>query len=302
MLVRLRRHYAQLVTSGAQLFLLAVAAQTESREGWLVCLGLMALVSLFAWISALYRLRVVRDTPTSKVASAAQGYVELIGRGRPLADAPPLLSRLMSLPCLWYRYQVERKDSENKWRTEDSGESQAPFVLDDGSGPCVVDPYGAEILTTHKDVWHEGDYRYTEWKLIPIDSIYAIGQFRTLGGSTTHIDPNEEMKAVLAEWKQDTRALHARFDLNKDGELDMKEWALARQAARREASRRIDEARSAPDAHYLVQPHDGRLFLVSNLPPEKIARRYNLWAWMHIAIFFGALGGLSWLLQHPGLP
>lgn len=300
MLVTLRRHYAQLVTSGAQLFLLAVAAQTESREGWLWCLGLMALISLFAWVSALRRLRVVRDTPTSKVASAAQGYAEFIGRGKPLPDAPPLLSRLMSLPCLWYRYQIECKNSENKWRTEESGESQAPFILDDGSGPCVVDPYGAEILTIHKDAWQKNDYRYTEWKLLSIDTIYAIGQFRTLGGSTTHIDPDEEMKAVLAEWKQDAQALHARFDLDGNGELDMKEWALARQAARREAGKRVAEARAAPDTHYLVQPRDGRLFLISNLPPEKIARRYNLWAWMHIAIFFGSLWGISWVRQYPG--
>ncbi|WP_186453889.1 hypothetical protein [Denitratisoma sp. DHT3] len=291
----LRRHYAGLVTSGAQLVLLVAAAQSESREVWLVCLGLMALISLFAWMSALRRLWAVRDTPTSRVASAAQGYVELIGRGRPLAGSP-LIGKLSVLPCLWYRYQVERRDSDNKWHTEDRGESQDAFVLDDGSAVCVIDPFGAEILTRHKDTWRRGDYRYTEWKLLENDPLYAIGQFRTLGGGSAEIDPGEELKAVLTEWKQDSKKLHARFDLDGNGVLDMKEWALARQAARREAQKRVAEVRAMPDTHCMAQPHDGRLFLVSNLPPDQLARRYGFWAWGHLLIFFVALTGAGGLL------
>ena len=75
---------------------------------------------------------------TSKVASAAQGYVELIGSGRPLAGAP-LISPVSQLPCLWYRYKIERKTSDNKWVLEDKGESDASFILEDGTGECVVD-------------------------------------------------------------------------------------------------------------------------------------------------------------------
>lgn len=291
----LRRHYAGLVTSGTQLLLLVVAAQSESRDAWLLCLGLMALISLFAWMSALRRLWAVRDTPTSRVAFAAQGYVELIGRGRPLAGSP-LVGKLSMLPCLWYRYQLERRDSDNKWHTEDQGESQDSFVLDDGSGICVIDPFGAEIHTQHKDSWQRGDYRYTEWKLLDGDALYAIGQFRTCGGGSVDIQANEELKAVLAEWKQDSKDLHARFDLDGNGVLDMKEWALARQAAKREAQKRIAEVRAIPDTHYLVQPHDGRLFLITNLPPERLARRYRFWAWGHLSIFFAALAGIGGLL------
>ena len=57
MLVRLRREYAQLVTSGAQLLLLFVGIKLESRDGWLGTLAVMALISFFAWLSALHRLR-----------------------------------------------------------------------------------------------------------------------------------------------------------------------------------------------------------------------------------------------------
>lgn len=300
MLTTLRREYAHLVTSGAQLLLLLVGIKLESRPGWLVTLGIMTLISLFAWLSALRRLRLVRDTPTSRIASAAQGYVELSGHGKQLAD-PPLLSKLSLLPCLWYRYRIERKNDKNQWHTEESGESSQPFLLEDASGRCVVDPDGAEILTLHKDTWQQGAYRYTEWKLLDIDNLYAIGQFRTVGGGSLETTTQQEMNAVLAEWKQDMSALHRRFDLNNDGQLDMQEWMLARQAARREADKRIASARTQPDVNYLLQPQDGRLFLLSNMPQNRLERRYWFWSWAHLAIFFGALGGLAWLLSKPSL-
>jgi len=103
MLVSLRREYAHLVTSGAQLLLLVIGLRLQSRNGWLACLAIMAAISILAWLSALNRLRAIRDTPTSKIASAAQGYVELTGRGHPFGE--PLMGQLSRLPCLWYRYK-----------------------------------------------------------------------------------------------------------------------------------------------------------------------------------------------------
>lgn len=297
MLVRLRREYAQLVTSGAQLVLLLVAAKLESHTGWLACLSIMAALSSIAWMSALKRLRAVRDTPTSKIASAAQGYVELIGRGRPCGDTP-LISKLRVLPCLWYRYKVERRTSENKWETLDTGETTDSFILRDDSGDCTIDPENAEIITRHCDQWIQGDYRYTEWKLILPDRIYALGEFRTRNPGT-EFDARAETNALLADWKRDKPALHARFDLNDDGELDMKEWMLARSAARREIAKRKREAHAQADIHILTQPHDGKLFLISNLTPEGLSGRYLFWSWAHLVIFFGALVGIGWLLQTP---
>ena len=295
MLVSLRRSYAELITSGAQLLLLFVGVKLESREAWLGCLSAMAIISFAAWLSALKRLRAIRGTPTSRVVSAAQGYVELIGRGKPSGDTP-LISKCRQLPCLWYRYTIEQRGSKDKWQTIDSGESSDSFLLRDDSGDCVVDPEYAEIVTKHRDQWQEGDYRYTEWKLINSDSLYIIGEFRTRSGAV-EFDSRAELNALLAEWKQDKPALHARFDLNNDGELDMNEWLLARQAAKREVAKKKRDAHAQPDIHLIGQPRDGKLFLVSNLTPEKLSRRYLLWSWAHVVIFFGALSGIGWLLQ-----
>ena len=295
MLVSWRREYAHLVTSGAQLLLLFIGVHLRSRNGWLVCLSIMAAISILAWLSALNRLRAIRDTPTSKIASAAQGYVELIGRGQPFGE--PMLSKLTALPCLWYRYTVKRQTSNNKWETLDSGESDDSFMLHDDTGICVVDPEQAEILTQHCDKWQKDGYHYTEWKLIPQDRIYVIGQFRTQGGSSMEFDTRAELNTLLTEWKKDMPTLLKRFDLDNSGTLDMQEWMLARSAAQREVTKMMREAQAQPDIHIIGQPRDGKLFLISNFTPEKLSRRFLLWSWAHLAIFFATLVGIGWLLQ-----
>ncbi len=297
MIVRLRREYGQFITSGAQLLLLLVGAKLESRAGWLACVALMAAISLVAWLSTLRRRRAIADTPTSRIASAAQGYVELRGTGRPL-DEPPLLSHLTSLPCLWYRYQVEEKSGSEKWHTVSSGESDVALILEDGSGRCLIDVDGAEILTRHKESWARDDRRYTEWKLLINDPLYALGEFRSIGGATLELDAGSDIKTLLAGWKNDQPTLLKRFDLNADGAIDINEWSLARRAARREVEKQHRQARQEADLHTLRSPNNGQLYLISNLDPDKIARRYLWWAIFHLAVFFAALGTLPWLWQY----
>lgn len=288
MLVSLRRGYSDLVTSGGQIILLIIGFKTESSLGMFVCVGLMVPLSLIAWTSAYRRARAVADTPTSKVASAAQGYSELIGSGRPLAGAP-LMSPHSHVPCLWFRYMVERKDSDNKWVTEDKGESDASFILEDGSGECVVDPEGAEMLITKKDSWIQGDRRYTEWLLIERQKIYALGQFATRGSVDLDLNVAEDVKQLLAEWKTRTAELLERFDLDKNGRLDLKEWELARAQAKREVAANHRELRTSAELHVMHMPEDGRLYLISDMEPDSLAGKYRWWSWFHITIFFGAL-------------
>ncbi len=287
----LRRSYAEFITSGAQLLLLFAAFYFDS----IYCLLLMSAVSVFAWLSTLKRLRIVRDTPTSKIASAAQGYVELTGRGEQFGDIP-LLSPLKHLPCLWYRYKIEVRDSEKDWKVEERGESFDSFVLNDGSGTCIIDPEQAEISTLHKDCWTTGVYRYTEFKLLARDKIYVIGEFRSKN-CALEFDRRKELGELLAEWKKDRPQLLHRFDLNQDGKLDMQEWELARQAARREIEKQHFELQQQSDIHIVAKPRDGKAFLISNLAPEKLSRRYLLWSWAHLAIFFTALASIAWRLQ-----
>jgi hypothetical protein len=141
------------LSGGLHFIILAIAANADTPAVWPYALAAMALVSLAAWIGNYRRLRHISDTPTSRVASAAQGYVELIGRADHLPGCR-LLSKLTELPCNWYRYDISKKGSDNKWSHVESGESTDPFLIKDETGLCVIDPEGAEIVSSRKKVLH----------------------------------------------------------------------------------------------------------------------------------------------------
>ena len=275
------------LTSGFHLVILVFAFQDESGRLWPWALGVVSLVSFFAWILAYRRYRQIHDLPTSKVASAAQGYVELFGRSERL-DGELVASKISGLPCCWYRYYIERKEQGGKWKQVDSGVSRAHFLLVDDTGRCVISPEGAEVLCSRKQVWTEGSYRYTEWLLLRQAPLYAVGEFVTRGGGGAELDEKADMSALLAEWKGDPETLHERFDLNRDGTIDLKEWELARLQARRDVRRRHTEIRTRDGVHLLRKPHDGRLFLIADQMPEKLGRRFALWSVLHLLIFTGA--------------
>lgn len=280
----------QMATSAVQLGLLLLAWRMEAPGAWLACLVAMAALSIAGWINATRRYRVIEDTPTSRIATCAQGYAELVGRGVPCE--PPLYSPLTGLPCLWFHFTTETKQGD-KWVIVQSQTSTTCFELDDDTGRCLIDPEGAEILSSRKDRWREGDYRHTQIMLIADEPLYLLGEFRTLGSIDLQLDERADTGALLTEWKRDPEDLKKRFDLDGDGEISDAEWQLARAQARREVSRQHRELRSAPDVHRLSKPRDGRLFLISNNDPDRIARRYALWATFHLLVFFGGLAGFA---------
>jgi hypothetical protein len=277
--------------SGAIHFvIIAIAFQVESGEVWPYALLAMSAVSFFAWVANYRRYRHIQDLPTSKVASAAQGYVELFGRAE-LLPGEQLVSRLSRTPCCWYTFKIEEKGSDNKWKTLDSGSSVAHFLLVDDTGQCVISPDGAEVLTRDHKTWEQLDRRFTEWLLLPKSVIYALGEFSTTTAAAGAAgDERADVGALLAHWKANQKKLHERFDLDRDGKLSMKEWELARLQARREVRTRQAEvqSRSVEGVHLLRKPGDGRLFLLANELPDKIGSRYRYWSWAHFVIFLGA--------------
>ncbi|MFZ2207035.1 MAG: hypothetical protein WAV22_00035 [Porticoccaceae bacterium] len=299
MIARLRRSYVEMITSGSQLVLLFIALRYPQREIVLTCLGLMALISVFAWQAATRRHRAIDDTPTSRIGSAAQGYVELLGEGRP-APAQPLIDPLRFLPCVWYRYQIETRGENRGWRPYKSGESDAEFLLNDGSGRCLIDPRGAEMLIGRHESWVDGERRYRLWVLLEGAPLYVLGQFVTRQSADLGLATDERLKYLLGEWKQDQKTLLQRFDANRNGIIDFHEWEAARKAAQEEIARAPLPISDDSAVHSLHRPADGRLYLISDLDPRQLARRYRGWSWLHLAVFSGALAGLAYTLGSPG--
>lgn len=290
----LKSGYSNILTSGSHLLLLAAGLHINTPVGWLVCVGLISGISFIAWVGNLRRNRAIADMPTSRVASAAQGYVELYG---PAVNEAEFFAqgRMGSMPCVWYRYITYKKNTDGEWYEIARGASDTIFALDDGSGRCLIDPDHAEVLTTHSRTWLDGEYKHVEEQLRASDSIYVLGEFCTVGGADTNLNVKEDVSALLAEWKRDQSALLKRFDLNGDGRIDLQEWELARRAAVRDVEKQHRELRARPGVHVVRAPQSGQLYLLSNLSPEQLKIRYVRWGWVHLLTFFAAGSGAVWI-------
>ncbi|MDX1432365.1 MAG: hypothetical protein R3286_07925 [Gammaproteobacteria bacterium] len=264
-------------------------------------IGVLTLGGLVAWLGALKRYRVIADTPTATLRSAAQGYVELIGICAALAGAE-LLCFGKAPPCLWYRATItehRRGFGKNDTRTHVERSDEC-FLIEDRTGECVVDPEHAEVLSAHTTRWRNGDMHYKVNYLLPGDPIYAIGVLETLRPADGVLDARADVSALLREWKRNRAELVRRFDTNRDGDIDLQEWQGAVTTAEREVHARHDALRLEPGVHLMRAPRDGRPFLLSNRDPDELTRRYRWWAWLHLAVFVAAsVWGMTLLLGAP---
>lgn len=306
----LRGDYRQLLTSGGEAAILAWSVFAPQVFIATVSAAMAAGLAFFAWVDCHRRGRAVADTPTSLVASAAQGYVELAGTSRPLPGRP-LAAPLSGEPCVWHRYRLERYDGDD-WRIEEEGESETPFLLEDASGTCMIQPQGAEMTGVQPSTWYNdqidsarswrvlarGDLRKTEWLLRADEEVHALGDFATLRGKPLGDFLRGETAARIAGWKGDRGALAERFDLDADGEVDAREWALARSQARRETLRDLG---GVQELHLLRLPEDRRPFLIRRGADGEAAGRasYGRWAVFHVAVFLLALVSLPHALDKP---
>lgn len=245
-------------------FFTDLAQSTDASGFWLTVGAALAASALMLHqgLKAFWQLRLIHDTPTAAVRSAPQGYVELIGQARPLRALVP--ARLTGIPCCWYRWRIEQQRSSGrsrKWVVIERGESEAPFVLDDGTGRCVVDPRGATLRCRLTERWHShlrgggrsapsslsellglgGRYRMTEERVAEADPLYVLGYLQTPRRGAS--ERERLQRHLLKRWKHDPQR-RAKLDLNGDGEIDLAEWdkarALAAQLAE-QAERRVAE-------------------------------------------------------------
>ena len=269
---------------------LLVGVQLHSPTGWSLTLSLVGITSFLAWLANFRRYRTVFDTPTSRIASAPQGYVEVVGRGR----QPPgerLVSHISGVPCLWYRYLIERKRGD-RWEYVDSGESHDTFGIDDGSGSLLVDPEGAEIRTSRRSVVTQGGYRKTEWSLLEGETIYVLGEHITLRSADAPLDTRADLAALLTEWKKDKPGLLGRFDSNRDGEIDLEEWEHVRAAGSAEVERMHLQIRLGDSIQLMRKPRHRLPFLIANQEVSALAGHYKRWSWIHLALMLAALSTL----------
>ncbi len=295
----------------------------------------LTLLSAASAISGFYlafrylrRARTIEDTPTAKVRSAHQGYVELAGQAISM-EGEPILAPLTGKKCCWFSYKIERRGDKH-WLTVEKGTSDSLFLLRDETGDCIIDPEGADVTPGHKDVWHGnsrtattttgnssqdvsslllklgasvnsginvgGRYRFTESRIHSQDQLYAIGMFKTLD-EVDHIQHRSEItRDLLRSWKQDMPSLLVEFDRNRDGRIDSTEWENVRQKAENQAHVEQQELLDGSILNTLSETKSSsHPFLLSTLPEFDLVRRYRLFVMLATLAFFSGGALAVWL-------
>ncbi len=192
-----------------------------------ILVGLIAIgaVLFYRAIVSHRRLRMVQDTPRSKVSSAAQGLVELQGFAWPYNDK--CLPNLNQKETVYYDFQLQQEEStgsgnnrRTEWVTVFHLEHKPHFLLVDPTGLAVLNPMEAEfsmmdeevnawgklnaetkdrllkgVLSTASKLPTDGflgglfgsKYRVVEKYILRGSPLYACGDFRTNGENLTPV-------------------------------------------------------------------------------------------------------------------
>lgn len=227
----------------------------------------------FFWMLVLFRrIRLIDDTPSTRLNSAAQGYVELEGQVA-LYDGEIVRGPGKDFPIMvWYRKYFLT--------------SSAGFILDDSKGRCTIDPRDAEVITP---LYHYIGIFYRA--IYPHESIYALGYLETLSNMRTEDERNSLVRHKLVSWKRNQFKFLGYFDKNNDGQIDEVEMRTANQAAEKLVDSELEDVYLEPATHTISVPEDGRPFLLSSIHPDKLIFRYKLAlvfhfiAWLSLIIF-----------------
>ena len=282
-------------------------------DAWkiIVPFGIFAGFSFWHLWKNFRKARAIEDTPTAKVASAPQGEVELSGTA--VAVTPKnSVCPMTGTSCLWYFFKIERYERQGKnsrWVTISEGRSTDVFGLRDNTGTALIAPFNAEVTPRLHRQWRGssptptadsdaggffsgfGSYRYTEDLIVPDDNVYVLGWFETLSGTPA---PRTDLNEKLRRLKQNPKELLARFDTNKDGEISLEEWDLARASVEAEMQRETANLPSAPDVHtvHSPPPESDTPFLISTFSQEELAGTYKRKALLGLLGFF-AFGSIA---------
>lgn len=246
----------------------------------------IAVCAFFFWFGAYRRLRMTADVPTSTIAAAAQGYVELHGTAV-AAPGNSLIGHFTRVPCVWNQFVTFKVDNKGSTHEADRSARGVSFILRDKTGDCVIDPEKAEVICDRC----QGGYLWQEWSIRVGDTVYAIGYFSSGGeAAERHVNLKTEYTRVAQE--RDKEAYAARYDTDKDGKVDRQETAVARDALRREA---MKEYGGQGGVHTLGPSPDGRPFLIIGANHEDVDSRYRLLTVIHLCVFIASLGVAAYM-------
>lgn len=196
--------------------------------------GAFIFIGFFIYIfgsKQIYKKRLVENTPTAKIRSAAMGISELVGLAK---EKYPLKSRITAANCVFYKYLIEQETKDSKgnkhWSKVSEGNSANYFYLEDNTGKILVDPLNAETVLVKDyefiDMKNGCRVRYSEWYIQPGDYVYILGTIRKFKDNIQ--DRKDRLIEKLRKLKEDKNKLN-QFDADGDGQISVDEWDKAKE-------------------------------------------------------------------------
>lgn len=227
--------------------------------------------------------RTIQNTPTVKLVSAPQGFVEITGQ---VIESPAGLQvcPASNTKCAWwryYKYELIHKDHKGNedWQRVEEASSYHPIYVDDGTATCHIAPIEATMYITRTSKWEiakQGKhYRYHEEFIFPAEKIYLLGSLETRNLTEQPKSPED----IISEWQLDPPEFYNRFDQNKDCHLASDEWQAIKSAAQLAAT----ASQQDTIEHKIVKPLGKWPFIISTESETQLIRTVKLQAL--IAIF-----------------
>ena len=241
-----------------------------------------------------HRYRFINDTATSKIASAAQGYVELKGLGE-LIPGLEITSPFSYRRCLWYQCIVEKKNRSGKyttWSEQTNEVSDQLFYLKDNTAECVIIPEGAFVVPSEEIIWYGssyqeksrgklkswwfsryigfGSYRFTEKIITVAEPLYVSGLFKSIQKNSDLNSTEKQVEELIKIWKKESQKKLRQFDLDNNGKIQKQECKLVRKRAVEE----IREKQQQYFVHIVKKSEEiNQPFIISALSEEALKRK-----------------------------
>jgi len=177
--------------------------------------------SFFAWMGNIRRHRTLQIRRLHGLLQHHRDTWNFLARRT--ARWIPAIQQTDPTACLWYRYEVERRNARTTGNPSNRAKARTLSCWRMKPANALSDPMKPKSSPPAN--------RPAQGQL-PLHGIFIIAArcalcpWRTRHSRRHNSDLSikEDVSALLAEWKQDKRQLLTRFDLNHDGEIDLQEW------------------------------------------------------------------------------
>jgi len=161
----------------------------------------------------LKKVRLMQNTPTSKIRSLAMGLVEIYGEVQPI-EGCLLKSPLAKKDCVYFRYSIDkyvRSGKSGHWKNVKFKEQNPRFLIKDDTGEIIIDPKKARLILNQDTKCQSGLFKNLPQDVIEFIEAQGIKYKSFLGFkyqfrfTETFLEPGDKMYVLGYATRENTK-------------------------------------------------------------------------------------------------